>query len=49
MQPDKSFSEEGLRANWQQFALLVLVNTFVGAMIGLERAVLPGLGIMFLA
>lgn len=31
----------GLRANWQQFWLLVLVNAFVGAMIGLERSVLP--------
>ena len=31
----------GLAANWQQFALLVVVNGFVGAMVGLERAVLP--------
>lgn len=31
----------GLRANAGQFALLVLVNAFVGAMVGLERAVLP--------
>src|ERR687886_2790036 len=31
----------GLRANWQQFWLLVLVNAFVGGMVGLERAVLP--------
>jgi len=31
----------GLRANWQQFALLVVVNAFVGAMVGLERSVLP--------
>jgi MFS family permease len=31
----------GLRANWRQFALLVLVNAFVGALVGLERAVLP--------
>ncbi|HUH07542.1 MAG TPA: MFS transporter [Egibacteraceae bacterium] len=31
----------GLRANWRQFALLVLINAFVGGMIGLERAVLP--------
>ena len=31
----------GLRANWQQFALLVLVNAFVGGMVGLERAVVP--------
>ncbi|HUG16231.1 MAG TPA: MFS transporter [Thermomicrobiales bacterium] len=31
----------GLRANWRQFWLLVLVNAFVGAMIGLERTVVP--------
>ncbi len=31
----------GLRANWHQFALLVAVNAFVGAMVGLERSVLP--------
>ena len=31
----------GLRENWRQFWLLVLVNAFVGAMVGLERAVLP--------
>ena len=31
----------GLRANWRQFALLVIVNAFVGGMVGLERAVLP--------
>ncbi len=31
----------GLRANWAQFSLLVLVNAFVGAMVGLERTVVP--------
>ncbi len=31
----------GLGANWQQFALLVLVNAFVGAMVGQERAIVP--------
>lgn len=31
----------GLRANWRQFTLLVVVNAFVGAMVGLERSVLP--------
>jgi MFS family permease len=31
----------GVRANWQQFTLLVVVNAFVGAMVGLERSVLP--------
>jgi MFS family permease len=33
----------GLRANAAQFALLVMVNAFVGAMVGLERAILPAL------
>ena len=31
----------GLRANWRQFWLLVLVNAFVGGLVGLERTVLP--------
>jgi MFS family permease len=31
----------GLRENAAQFALLVVVNAFVGAMVGLERSVLP--------
>jgi MFS family permease len=31
----------GLRENWHQFALLVLVNAFVGGMVGLERTVVP--------
>ena len=31
----------GLKENWRQFWLLVAVNAFVGAMVGLERAVLP--------
>ncbi|HWM14233.1 MAG TPA: MFS transporter [Gaiellaceae bacterium] len=34
----------GLRANAQQFALLVALNAFVGAMVGLERSVLPLVG-----
>jgi hypothetical protein len=25
----------GLRANWRQFSLLVLINAFVGSMVGL--------------
>lgn len=33
----------GLRENWQQFALLVLVNAFVGGMVGMERTVLSPL------
>lgn len=31
----------GLRENWRQFSLLVLINGFVGAMVGLERSILP--------
>ncbi len=34
----------GLRANWKQFSLLVVVNAFVGSMVGLERAILPIIG-----
>jgi MFS family permease len=34
----------GLRANARQFALLVVLNAFVGAMVGLERSVLPLVG-----
>lgn len=34
----------GLRENWAQFSLLVLVNVFVGGMIGLERTVVPLIG-----
>jgi MFS family permease len=33
----------GLRANAAQFTLLVVVNAFVGAMVGLERTILPAL------
>ncbi|WP_222430202.1 MFS transporter [Gillisia sp. Hel_I_86] len=31
----------GLRENWKQFSLLVLVSAFVGGMIGLERSIFP--------
>ncbi len=34
----------GLKANINQFLLLILVNAFVGAMIGLEQTVVPLLG-----
>lgn len=33
----------GIRANWRQFSLLLAINGFVGAMVGLERSVLPTL------
>lgn len=31
----------GLKENWKQFTLLVIVNAFVGGMIGMERSILP--------
>ncbi|MFI5266708.1 MAG: MFS transporter [Chloroflexota bacterium] len=42
---DPTLIRLGLRANWPQFALLVLVNGFVGAMVGIERSVVPVLGV----
>ncbi len=33
----------GLRENLGQFSLLVVVNAFVGAMIGMERSILPAI------
>lgn len=38
---------QGLKQNKGQFYLLVLVNAFVGSMVGLERSVLPGLSQTF--
>jgi MFS family permease len=34
----------GLRANWRQFALLVVINAFVGGMVGIERTIVPLIG-----
>lgn len=31
----------GLMENWKQFSILVLINAFVGGMVGLERTILP--------
>jgi MFS family permease len=31
----------GLKENWKQFTLLVIVNAFVGGMIGMERNIFP--------
>ncbi|GAB5525481.1 MAG: MFS transporter [Roseivirga sp.] len=33
----------GLKENWQQFSLLLLINAFVGGMVGLERTIIPKL------
>ena len=34
----------GLKENWRQFALLIVINAFVGGMVGLERTVVPLIG-----
>jgi MFS family permease len=44
VQPHDKGITLGLRANWRQFALLVLVNSFVGGMVGIERTVVPLIG-----
>lgn len=41
--PSQESIAPGLVRNWRQFSLLVVVNGFVGAMVGLERSVLPAL------
>ena len=35
--------KQGLKENWKQFAILVVINGFVGGILGLERSVLPEL------
>jgi len=37
----RATTQLGLRQNWKQFTLLVIVNAFVGGMVGIERTVLP--------
>ncbi|MGH9631399.1 MAG: MFS transporter, partial [Bryobacteraceae bacterium] len=34
----------GIKENWRQFSLLVLLNAFVGGMVGLERTIVPLIG-----
>lgn len=43
-QPASPTVKLGLRENWPQFALLVLINAFVGGMVGIERTVVPLIG-----
>lgn len=31
----------GLKENWKQFTILVVINAFVGGMVGMERSILP--------
>src|SRR5882757_10277699 len=42
--PEDSPVRLGLKENWPQFALLMLVNAFVGGMVGMERTVVPLIG-----
>jgi MFS family permease len=42
--PHRSGVALGLLANWRQFALLVLINAFVGGMVGLQGTVVPLIG-----
>lgn len=39
-----TFLKLGIKENWLQFLLLVVINVFVGSMVGIERTVLPLLG-----
>lgn len=36
--------KQGIKANWQQFLLLILVNVMLGGMVGMERTILPLIG-----
>jgi len=31
----------GLKENWKQFSLLLIINAFIGGMVGLERSIFP--------
>ncbi len=42
--PGKAAPRLGIRQNLGQFSLLVLINAFVGGMVGLERTIVPLLG-----
>lgn len=33
----------GLKENWKQFTILIIVNAFVGGMVGMERTIIPKL------
>jgi MFS family permease len=38
---EKNNAKLGLKKNWKQFTLLIVVNAFVGGMIGMERTIIP--------
>jgi MFS family permease len=33
--------KHGLKENWKQFTILVIINAFVGGMVGMERTIIP--------
>ena len=41
MKLKKNSSKLGLKENWKQFTILVIINAFVGAMVGMERSIFP--------
>ncbi len=43
-QPARPSVKLGLKENWRQFSLLVLINAFVGGMVGLQGTVVPLIG-----
>lgn len=43
-QTQQQQQQQGLRLNIRQFALLIIVNAFVGGMVGLEQTVVPLIG-----
>ncbi|MHB1177691.1 MAG: MFS transporter, partial [Daejeonella sp.] len=38
-------SRPGLKENWKQFSILLIINAFVGGMVGLERTIIPELAL----
>jgi predicted MFS family arabinose efflux permease len=41
MTPATSNIKLGLKENWKQFSMLMLINAFVGGMVGMERTIIP--------
>ena len=45
--PEKENVSHGLKQNWKQFTLLVIINAFVGGMVGIERSIFPEFASLF--
>jgi MFS family permease len=45
--PEKENVSHGLKQNWKQFTLLVIINAFVGGMVGIERSIFPEFAALF--